>query len=50
MIAEDIPALVTSNIPVTTPIQPSLPSSVKAPCTSELPKLVIGTEAPAPAI
>lgn len=48
MIAADIPALVTSKIPVTIPTQPSLCSSDSAPCTSELPKLVIGTDAPAP--
>ncbi|MNP60246.1 hypothetical protein D3C76_1553150 [compost metagenome] len=47
--AAEIPALVTSNMPVTTPIQPSRSSSVSAPCTREFPKLVIGTLAPAPA-
>lgn len=47
--AADIPALVTSKIPVITPITPSLFASAKAPFTNELPKLEIGTEAPAPA-
>lgn len=49
MIAAEIPALVTSKIPVITPISPCLSASKSAPWTSELPKLVIGTVAPAPA-
>lgn len=49
MIAAEIPALVTSKIPVMIPMTPSACISCMAPCTSALPKLVIGTVAPAPA-
>src|SRR5690625_1957123 len=49
IMAADIPALVTSNIPVMTPIKPCSSASAIAPCTNEFPKLVIGTVAPAPA-
>ena len=49
IIAAEIPALVTSKIPVITPINPCSSASAIAPCTKELPKLVIGTVAPAPA-
>src|SRR5690625_6639340 len=49
IIAAEIPALVISNIPVMAPIIPCFSASAIAPCTNELPKLVIGTVAPAPA-
>lgn len=49
IMAADIPAEVTSKMPVIIPIHPCTLSSVSAPCTKELPKLVIGTVAPAPA-
>ena len=45
----EIPALVTSKIPVRTPTIPSRFASAKAPFTKEFPKLLIGTDAPAPA-
>src|SRR5699024_11130145 len=41
--------LVTSKIPVMTPINPCTSASCNAPCTKESPKLVIATVAPAPA-
>src|SRR5699024_12577067 len=49
IIAADIPELVTSNIPVMTPIRPCSSASAIAPCTSEFAQLVIGIVAPAPA-
>ena len=49
MIAAEIPALVISKIPVKTPIRPFLSASCIAPFTSWFPKLLMGTEAPAPA-
>ena len=47
--ADEIHALVTSKIPVRTPTSPVVLASNKAPLTRELPKLLMGTEAPAPA-
>ena len=47
--AAEIPELVTSNIPVNTPTSPCYSASCIAPFTSELPKLIIGMVAPAPA-
>jgi hypothetical protein len=49
IIAELIPELVTSNMPVTTPIKPCFSASAIAPWVRELPKEVIGIVAPAPA-
>lgn len=49
IIAAEIPALVTSKIPVSTPTRPVLSASPRAPFTRAFPKLLIGTEAPAPA-
>jgi len=48
-IAALIPELVTSNIPVSTPMRPCFSASASAPCVSELPKDVIGIVAPVPA-
>ena len=47
-VAPDIPALVISNMPVSTPTKPFL-SPIIAPFNSAFPKLLIGTLAPAPA-
>src|SRR5699024_11799605 len=43
-IAAEIPALVTSKIPVMTPINPCTSASCNAPCTKEFPKLVRSEE------
>ena len=48
-IVEEIPTDVTSKTPIPTPKKPYRSPSDIAPCTSECPKLVIGTVAPAPA-
>ena len=48
-IAELIPELVTSNIPVNTPMKPCFSASAIAPCVKAFPKEVIGIVAPAPA-
>ena len=49
IIAAEIPALVTSNIPVKTPMIPLASYSFQAPLNKELPKLHMGIVAPAPA-
>lgn len=49
MIAALIPELVTSNIPVSTPIIPCFSASASAPCVSAFPNDVIGIVAPVPA-
>src|SRR5699024_3354879 len=48
-IAAEIPALVTSTLPVMTPNTPCTSASGNAPAPLEFPKLVIGPVAPAPA-
>ena len=49
IIAEEMPALVNSNIPVNTPTMPSLFDSTNAPFAKEFPNELIGIVAPDPA-